>query len=166
MAESPVDIDKLGLDELKTLLVQAFTRISALEKENQQLRDEVARLKGLKGKSEIKPRVWRKTPSRAQAKRGAGKATRNAAAARRTTNSNPMRQKSPRPTMFLQDLFATAIQKLHAQKDDMLRVLDHPENPLHTNSSENDIRYEVTKRKISGGTAPTPAVNIAIPFRR
>ncbi len=34
MAESPVDIDKLGLDELKALLAQAFTRISALEKEN------------------------------------------------------------------------------------------------------------------------------------
>ena len=49
MAESPIDIDKLGLDELKALLVQALTRISALEKQNQQLRDEVARLKGLKG---------------------------------------------------------------------------------------------------------------------
>jgi hypothetical protein len=31
-------------------------------------------------------------------------------------------------------------------------VLDHPEIPLHTNGSENDIRCQVTKRKISGGT--------------
>ena len=44
------------------------------------------------------------------------------------------------------------LKRLHAQKEDMLRVLDHPEIPLHTNGSENDIRCEVTKRKISGGT--------------
>jgi hypothetical protein len=31
-------------------------------------------------------------------------------------------------------------------------VLDHPEIPLHANGSENDIRCQVTKRKISGGT--------------
>ena len=31
-------------------------------------------------------------------------------------------------------------------------MLQHPEIPLHTNGSENDIRACVTKRKISGGT--------------
>ena len=31
-------------------------------------------------------------------------------------------------------------------------VLDHPEIPLHTNGSENDIRCHVTKRQVSGGT--------------
>jgi hypothetical protein len=31
-------------------------------------------------------------------------------------------------------------------------VLDHPAIPLHTNGSENDIRCQVTKRKVSGGT--------------
>jgi hypothetical protein len=31
-------------------------------------------------------------------------------------------------------------------------VLERPEIPLHTNGSENDIRCQVTKRKISGGT--------------
>ena len=31
-------------------------------------------------------------------------------------------------------------------------VLERPEIPLHTNGSENDIRAQVTKRKISGGT--------------
>jgi hypothetical protein len=30
--------------------------------------------------------------------------------------------------------------------------LDHPEFPLPTNETENDIRCQVTKRKISGGT--------------
>jgi len=36
-----------------------------------------------------------------------------------------------------------------------LRVLQHPEIPLHTNGSENDIRACVTKRKISGGAMST-----------
>jgi hypothetical protein len=42
--------------------------------------------------------------------------------------------------------------RLHRQKADLLRVLERPEIPLHTNGSENDIRSVVTKRKISGGT--------------
>jgi Transposase IS66 family len=42
--------------------------------------------------------------------------------------------------------------RLHARKDELLRVLDRPEIPLHTNGSENDIRCHVTKRKVSGGT--------------
>jgi hypothetical protein len=42
--------------------------------------------------------------------------------------------------------------RLHANKAELLLVLDRPEIPLHTNGSENDIRCQVTKRKISGGT--------------
>ena len=42
--------------------------------------------------------------------------------------------------------------RLHRRKHELLRVLQHPEIPLHTNGSENDIRACVTKRKISGGT--------------
>ncbi len=42
--------------------------------------------------------------------------------------------------------------RLHARKHELLRVLDRPDIPLHTNASENDIRCAVTKRKISGGT--------------
>jgi transposase IS66 family protein len=42
--------------------------------------------------------------------------------------------------------------RLHANKTELLMVLDRPEIPLHTNGSENDIRCQVTKRKISGGT--------------
>jgi hypothetical protein len=42
--------------------------------------------------------------------------------------------------------------RLHANKAELLRVLDHPEIPLHTNGSENDIRCQVTKRQVSGGT--------------
>jgi hypothetical protein len=42
--------------------------------------------------------------------------------------------------------------RLHRRKHELLRVLERPEIPLHTNGSENDIRACVTKRKISGGT--------------
>jgi hypothetical protein len=42
--------------------------------------------------------------------------------------------------------------RLHANKDEWLMVLDHPEIPLHTNGSENDIRCYVTRRKVSAGT--------------
>jgi hypothetical protein len=45
-----------------------------------------------------------------------------------------------------------AVARTHANKDELLRVLDRPEIPLHTNGSESDIRCLVTKRKISGGT--------------
>jgi hypothetical protein len=42
--------------------------------------------------------------------------------------------------------------RLYANKAELLCVLDRPEVPLHTNQSENDIRCQVTRRKISGGT--------------
>ncbi len=42
--------------------------------------------------------------------------------------------------------------RLHANKPDLLKMLDHPDIPLHTNSAERDIRCHVIKRKISGGT--------------
>ncbi len=44
------------------------------------------------------------------------------------------------------------LQRLHANKAELLMVLEHPEIPLHTNGSENDIRCQVTKRQVSGGT--------------
>ena len=44
------------------------------------------------------------------------------------------------------------LERLHANKAELLRVLDHPNIPLHTNGSENDIRAQVTRRKVSGGT--------------
>ena len=44
------------------------------------------------------------------------------------------------------------LKRLHANKLELLMVLDRPEIPLHTNGSENDIRCQVTKRQVSGGT--------------
>jgi hypothetical protein len=44
------------------------------------------------------------------------------------------------------------LRRLHANKAELLMVLDRPEIPLHTNGSENDIRCQVIRRKISSGT--------------
>jgi hypothetical protein len=45
-----------------------------------------------------------------------------------------------------------AVVRTHANKDELLRVLDRPDIPLHTNGSENAVRSFVTKRRISGET--------------
>jgi hypothetical protein len=42
--------------------------------------------------------------------------------------------------------------RLWANKAELLRVLEQPQTPLHTNGSENDIRCQVTRRKLSAGT--------------
>ena len=55
MAESPQIVDGLGLEELRSLLVQALEEIARLKAENAELRDEIARLKGLKGRPKIAP---------------------------------------------------------------------------------------------------------------
>jgi Transposase IS66 family len=44
------------------------------------------------------------------------------------------------------------LKRLHANKSELLMVLDRPAIPLHTNGSENDIRCQVTRRKVSAGT--------------
>src|SRR5450631_2015763 len=41
------------------------------------------------------------------------------------------------------------LKRLHANKAELLMVLDRPETPLHTNGSENDIRCQVTRRKVT-----------------
>jgi hypothetical protein len=46
--------------------------------------------------------------------------------------------------------------RLHANKAELLMVLERPETPLNTNGSENDIRCQVTRRKISAGTRSDP----------
>ncbi len=44
------------------------------------------------------------------------------------------------------------LKRLHANKAELLMVLDRPATPLHTNGSERDIRCYVTRRKVSAGT--------------
>src|SRR5262249_23823429 len=44
------------------------------------------------------------------------------------------------------------LKEMREHKADLLRVLEHPEVPLHNNGLESDIREYVKRRKISGGT--------------
>ena len=53
--------------------------------------------------------------------------------------------------------------RLHANKIELLRALERPDIPLHTNGSENDIRCQVTRRKISGGTRSETGRDCATP---
>jgi hypothetical protein len=53
---------------------------------------------------------------------------------------------------------------LHANKAELLMVLQRPEIPLHTNGSENDIRCQVTRRKVSAGTRSDLGGTAAMPF--
>jgi hypothetical protein len=45
-----------------------------------------------------------------------------------------------------------ALSLLHAKRDGLLAVLEHPHLPLHNNLSETDIREYARLRKVSGGT--------------
>jgi len=76
MAESTRDISRLGLEELKALLVQALEANARLKAENAELRAEIARLKGLKGRPKLKPSGMEKA---AHAERRAGRKGRRGA---------------------------------------------------------------------------------------
>jgi len=65
---------------------------------------------------------------------------------RELANEPIFRRKTP--YALLNQLF----KRLLARKQELSRVLDRPEIPLHTNASENDIRACAAKRKVSGGT--------------
>jgi hypothetical protein len=74
MAESPPDIDGLGLAELKPLLFQAYEKIFQQDAIIAALREEVARLKGLKGRPQLKPSGMEKsTQGREKGKRKPGR---------------------------------------------------------------------------------------------
>ena len=74
---------------------------------------------------------------------------------------NPTRKRRSQLRRRFEALFTTRtgfttldrlLARLHANKAELLVVLDRPEVPLNTNGSENDIRACVTRRKISAGT--------------
>ena len=44
------------------------------------------------------------------------------------------------------------LRRLHANTPELLAVLERPDIPLNTNGSENDIRCQVMRRKVSAGT--------------
>ena len=49
-------------------------------------------------------------------------------------------------------VFSQLLKRLHTKKEALLLVLERPEIPIHTNGSENDLREQVKRRKVSGGT--------------
>jgi hypothetical protein len=49
--------------------------------------------------------------------------------------------------------------RLSTNKSELLRVLERPEIPVHTNGAENAIRCQVIRRKISGGTRSEAGLN-------
>src|ERR1700676_3325501 len=55
MTGSPPDVDRIDADELRRLLIEALGKVAGLTAENAALREEIARLKGLKGRPSIKP---------------------------------------------------------------------------------------------------------------
>jgi hypothetical protein len=44
------------------------------------------------------------------------------------------------------------LKKTYAKREELLRVLERPETPLHNNETETDAREMVVKKKVSGGT--------------
>src|SRR6202790_3508980 len=50
------------------------------------------------------------------------------------------------------DILDRLLARLHANKPELLMVLERPEIPLHTNGSENDIRCHVTRRSTPPAT--------------
>src|SRR5208283_599380 len=78
MAESSKEISGLSLDELKALLMQALEKVARLEKENAELREEIARLKGLKGRPKLKPSGMEKAAEAGAAKGSRKKGRRGA----------------------------------------------------------------------------------------
>ncbi len=55
MAESPPNVEALDLDGLRRLVLQLLEAVAGLKAENAALREEIARLKGLKGPPKLKP---------------------------------------------------------------------------------------------------------------
>jgi len=50
------------------------------------------------------------------------------------------------------EMLNEALSRIRRWQDKLLLVLDHPDLPIHNNTSERDIRDYVRRRKISGGT--------------
>ena len=54
----PIEIDRLSLTELHAIVIRLFDALSDLKRMVTEQREEIARLKVLKGRPDIKPRAW------------------------------------------------------------------------------------------------------------
>ncbi len=86
MAESPKEMSGLGLEELKVLLVQALEEVARLKAENAELREEIARLKGLKGRPKLKPSGMEKATEGSASRSARRKGCRGAKRTKLTVN--------------------------------------------------------------------------------
>ena len=82
MGESVANIDVLSVDDLKKLVVEVFEANAELRAENAVLRDEIARLKGLKGRPKLRPSGMERSLPR-RSRHGVGEASSAPRAARR-----------------------------------------------------------------------------------
>ena len=78
MTRAPPDVDRIGTDELRRLLIETLGKVADLTAENAALREEIARLKGLKGRPSIKPSGMEKAseakpPGGGKKRRGRGR---------------------------------------------------------------------------------------------
>lgn len=83
MVDSPLDIEDPSLEDLKRLVLEVLEENAKLRSENEALREEIARLKGLKGRPRLKPSgMDKQAKARQKAKQGRKQAKRRRGAKR------------------------------------------------------------------------------------